>query len=234
VEPVPSTHFHLVHQYDSEARAQEKPTEGRTKEKEGQEVVETQDYKDKTLVEETTVSALTSSSDNHDVPRSYRPAGVLSLEQATINGTVLSDPFSGCSLVPEKSLNDHHQPSSPQAQGSRKEVLGENHPPGPSGSRPPSRAPAHGLQKQKVRTPKKLQLLIPVQLHWDRGEEPPPAKLPRFSLEKDLSTWEVSNPCQQKHSHVDEKETSEKNKDVEADGTHPHPASSCHPPVPSS
>jgi hypothetical protein len=134
VEPVPSTHFHLVHQYDSEARAQEKPTEGRTKEKEGQEVVETQDYKDKTLVEETTVSALTSSSDNHDVPRSYRPAGVLSLEQATINGTVLSDPFSGCSLVPEKSLNDHHQPSSPQAQGSRKEVLGENHPTGPPGS----------------------------------------------------------------------------------------------------
>jgi hypothetical protein len=70
-----------------------------------------QDCKDKNLDEETTVSALTSSSYSHDVPRSHSPARVLSLEQATINGTVLSDPFPGCSMVPEKSLNDHHQPS---------------------------------------------------------------------------------------------------------------------------
>jgi hypothetical protein len=77
---------------------------------------------------------LTSSPDSHDVRSSPNPAGVLSLEQANTNGTVLSDPFPGCSLVPEKSLNDHHQPSSPQAQGSRKEVLGENHPTGPPGS----------------------------------------------------------------------------------------------------
>jgi hypothetical protein len=149
VEPLPFSHLHLVHQYDSEARAQEEPTEGSAKEKEGWKEVETQDCKEKTLDEETKVSALTSSPESHDVPRSHKPAGVLILEQASTNETVLSDPFPGFSLVPEKSLNDHRQPCSLQAQGSRKEVLGKNHPPGQSGSQPPSTASAHSLQKKK-------------------------------------------------------------------------------------
>jgi hypothetical protein len=36
---------------------------------------------------------LTSSPESHDVPRSHKPAGVLSLEQANTNGTVISDHF---------------------------------------------------------------------------------------------------------------------------------------------
>jgi hypothetical protein len=77
VEPVPSSHLYLLHPSDSESTAQEEPTEGRSKEKEGQEEVKMQDCKDKYLEKETTVSALTSSPDSHDVPRSHSPAGVL-------------------------------------------------------------------------------------------------------------------------------------------------------------
>jgi hypothetical protein len=36
---------------------------------------------------------LTSSPESHDVPRSHKPAGVLSLEQANTNVTVISDHF---------------------------------------------------------------------------------------------------------------------------------------------
>jgi hypothetical protein len=53
VEPVPSSHLHLLHPSDSEARAQEEPTEGKAEEKEGQEEVKMQDCKDKNLEEKT-------------------------------------------------------------------------------------------------------------------------------------------------------------------------------------
>ncbi|XP_032115893.1 nuclear pore-associated protein 1 [Sapajus apella] len=152
------------------------------------------------LTEKAQASPSSSCLEGRAVPRAHSQARyALHLGQADPDATVPPEPAQGCLLLPQKLtaevLNEERLPSSP---GLPRPLMSGNWMAdgNPSGIPPRSAAPpraAHNRPcKRKISIPLLLPLPPSLPLLWDRGELPPPAKLPCLSVEGDLGTLEKS------------------------------------------
>ncbi|CAD7687997.1 unnamed protein product [Nyctereutes procyonoides] len=132
-----------------------------------------------------------SSSEGRAATSSCGPAGD-GLGKADRDAAVLPGPRPCCPLPQETSAEEaateNHQPVQSVRDASRKDPQAEE----PSGVSPRSRGPpapaSSGRNKRKLGMPLCLPLPPPLPLLWDRGDVPPPPKLPCVAVDKDLGT----------------------------------------------
>ncbi|KAL0618779.1 Nuclear pore-associated protein 1 [Plecturocebus cupreus] len=166
------------------------------------------------LTEKAQASPASSCLEGPAVPRAHSQARyALHLGKPDPDATVPPEPARGCSLLLQKStaevLNEEQLPSPP---GLPRPLMFGNWMPDekPSGIPPRSAAPPRAAHNRPCKRKMSIPLLLPLPpslpLLWDRGELPPPAKLPCLSVEGDLGTLEKS-PGYKRNSRILEDKT---------------------------
>ncbi|KAK2107682.1 Nuclear pore-associated protein 1 [Saguinus oedipus] len=169
---------------------------------------------EKNLTEKAQASPAGSCLEGPALPRACSQARyALHLGKPDPDAAVPPDPARGGSLLPQMStaevLNEERLPSSPGLP--RPLMSGDWMPDGkPSGIPPRSAAPPRAAHSRPCKRKMSIPLLLPLPpslpLLWDRGELPPPAKLPCLSVEGDLGTLEKS-PGYKRNSRILKDET---------------------------
>nr|XP_039335775.1 LOW QUALITY PROTEIN: nuclear pore-associated protein 1 [Saimiri boliviensis boliviensis] len=185
------------------------------------------------LTEKAQASPASSCLGGRAAPRAHSQARhALHLGHPDPDAAVPPEPARACSLLLQKStaeaLKEARLSSSPGLP--RPLMSGNWMPDGKSSGIPPrSAAPPRAAHNRPCKRKMSIPLLLPLPpslpLLWDRGELPPPAKLPCLSVEGDLGTLEKSPGCK-RNSRILEDET-----EAMTDSSVTQPAPSFSPPV---